>query len=284
MQPKSASFGTLYIIATPIGNLEDFTARAVSTLKTVDRILAENPRHTVPLLQHWGIKKPLIAIHEHNEREQCELILNWLKAGESLALVSDAGTPLISDPGYTLVHEARNNSITVSPIPGPSAVMAALSAAGIPCDTFTFMGFLPAKSAARIQKLQSIQNVPHTLVFFESTHRLIASLDDIEKTLGTHCSLVLAKELTKHFEQFTSGTAQEIKTWLLEIPERCKGEFVIIIPPRHIPQVPAIDPKTLLTLLLASVPLKTAVHIASKITGEKKNTLYTLALTLSPTD
>ncbi len=203
---QATGSGSLYIVATPIGNRDDITVRALNILKTVDCILAEDTRHSLQLLTALGIKNKLSSLHAHNEHEKSKLIIEQLLNGQSIALISDAGTPLISDPGYPLVKLARQHQIPVIPIPGASAVIAALSAAGIPCDSFLFLGFLPAKQNARKNKLSSLQNNPYTIVFYESTHRIVECLDDFIDTLGPDRTLVLAKELTKTHERFVEGT------------------------------------------------------------------------------
>lgn len=271
------SSGILYIVATPIGNVEDISSRAISTLKIVDRILAEDTRHSINLLNHLGIKKSLTSFHAHNEGEKTQGIIDSLLSGESLALISDAGTPLISDPGYPLVKSARDQGISVVPIPGACAVTTALSAAGVPCDIYTFAGFLPAKSSARITKLKEMKMAPHTLVFYESTHRIIDSLKDIAQVFGDDGQIVLAKELTKTFETFVTGTCSNINAWLMEDNARSKGEFVLIIPPRIIESDFTSIQKTLSTLL-EELPLKQAVKIAAKLTSLNKNELYQMAL------
>lgn len=276
---SSRTDGILYVVATPIGNQSDISIRAQTILKSVDTILAEDTRHSQRLLTTLGIKKPLISLHAHNEGEKSDIIISALHQGQSFALISDAGTPLISDPGYPLVKRARAEQITVIPIPGACALITALSAAGIPCDTFTFAGFLPAKSAARRIKLESFLSLSHTLVFYESTHRILESIDDIVTIFGDKCELVLAKELTKTFERFIYGNGNEIKTWLCADPAHCKGEFVLIIPPRE-PILKISDHEQLLALLLTELPLKRAVKIACQFTNEPKNELYKIALDL----
>jgi len=271
--------GILYIVATPIGNREDISLRALHTLQSVDTILAEDTRHSLPLLTSLGIKKPMISLHAHNEANKSEQIIAQLNQGHSFALISDAGTPLISDPGYPLVKLARLHDIAVVPIPGPSALIAALSAAGIACDIFTFCGFLPAKQTARLRKLESFLTIDHTLVFYESTHRIIECIDDIEQIFGRTCDLVLAKELTKTFERFVSGNCAKVKEWLLQDSAHCKGEFVLILPPRAaIEEVGSHE--RLLTILLSELPLKQAVKLACQLTDANKNDLYDTALKL----
>jgi len=275
----ATGIGSLYIVATPIGNREDITLRALNILKSVDLVLAEDTRHSIPLLTSLGIKNNLVSLHAHNESDKSKQIIDQLLAGKSIALISDAGTPLISDPGYLLVKLAREHDIPVIPIPGPCALIAALSAAGVPCDSFIFSGFLPAKENARKIKLESLRAEPHTLVFYESTHRILDCLDCLAETYGQNCEIVLAKELTKTFERFISGTLLEVKNWLLAESAHSKGEFVLIIPPRpELPKKHSHD--ELLRILLKELPLKQAVAIACKVTKANKNELYESALKL----
>ena len=271
--------GTLYIVATPIGNRDDITLRALNILKSVDLILAEDTRHSIQLLTSLGIKNNLSSLHAHNESDKSKSVIEQLLTGKSIALISDAGTPLISDPGFPLVKLAREYEIPVVPIPGPCALITALSAAGVPCDSFLFLGFLPAKQNARKNKLDTLSTEPHTLIFYESTHRIMECLDDLSETYGQNCELVLAKELTKTFERFISGTVLEIKSWLLADPGHIKGEFVLIIPPRPTPEDKHSN-EELLSVLLAELPLKQAVSIACKLTTTNKNELYEMALKL----
>jgi 16S rRNA (cytidine1402-2'-O)-methyltransferase len=275
----SGATGTLYIVATPIGNRDDISLRALKILEAVDLILAEDTRHSLPLLTALGIKSQLSSLHTHNEGEKSEHIIQQLLNGLSIALISDAGTPLISDPGFPLVKLAHQHQIPVVPIPGACALIAALSAAGVPCDSFLFSGFLPAKQQARLAKLNSLKNEACTLVFYESTHRIIDSLDDVATCYGEDCELVLAKELTKTFERFISGTAQEIKDWLLSESAHCKGEFVLIVPPRLVDNNED-EKEQILKILLEELPLKQAVALACKLTQGNKNELYELALSL----
>lgn len=270
--------GVLYIVATPIGHRDDISLRAIHTLQSVDLILAEDTRHSFPLLMALGIKKPLISMHAFNEEKQSEQVILMLLQGQSCALISDAGTPLISDPGYSLVRLARQNQIRVTPIPGACAFITALSAAGIACDAFGFYGFLPAKGAARRQKLTSLLPIEHTLIFYESTHRILECLDDVAFVFGETCKLVIAKELTKTFECFFSGNPTELKSWLLE-EHHIKGEFVLMIPPRIIEKKIHQDER-LLSLLMKEIPLKQAVKLACLLSDASKNELYPLALKL----
>lgn len=275
----ATGIGTLYIVATPIGNREDITLRALQVLKSVDFILAEDTRHSLQLLGSLGIKNQVHSLHAHNEHEKSQQLIEHFLAGKSAALISDAGTPLISDPGYILVKLAREHDIPVVPIPGACALITALCAAGVPCDSFLFSGFLPAKHSARKAKLESLGDAMHTLVFYESTHRILDCLNDIAEVYGKECTLVLAKELTKTFERFISGNVQEVTNWLMADPAHTKGEFVLVIPPR--PELDAQENhEELLTILLEELPLKQAVTIACKLTKASKNELYDLALQL----
>ena len=280
MSISATTMGILYIVATPIGNRDDITLRALNILQSVDTILAEDTRHSMQLLTLLGIKKPLVSLHAHNEANKSETIIAALEQGKSFALISDAGTPLISDPGYPLVKLAQSHGITVVPIPGACALIAALSAAGVPCDTFSFFGFLPAKKAARCQKLESLCALDHTMVFYESTHRILDSIDDIATVFGEDCELVLAKELTKTFERFIAGNSAVVKAWLQSDPGHCKGEFVLIIQPPAQQQGLDHQSISLLTVLLKELPLKQAVKIAAQLTTENKNELYKMALEL----
>jgi 16S rRNA (cytidine1402-2'-O)-methyltransferase len=271
--------GILYIVATPIGNLEDISLRAINTLKMVDMILAEDTRHSIQLLNALGIQKPLQALHDHNEIHKSDDILQALKAGKSFALISDAGTPLISDPGFILVRQAQKEGIRVVPIPGACALITALCAAGIPCDSFTFAGFLPAKQQARLARLQSLAHSEHTVILYESTHRILACIEDIIAVYGKDYRFVMAKELTKAFEQFLYARGEEINSWLQEDKGRVKGEFVLILPALPEQDTAAEDEK-LIRILLKELPLKQAVKLGSLLSDTPKNDLYKMALQL----
>ncbi|AMQ29375.1 TPA: 16S rRNA (cytidine(1402)-2'-O)-methyltransferase [Legionella pneumophila] len=275
----ATGLGTLYIVATPIGNREDISFRALNTLKSVDLILAEDTRHSMQLLTSLGIKNNLTSLHAHNEANKSNEIIELLLHGKSIALISDAGTPLISDPGFPLVKQARQHHIPVVPVPGACALIAALSAAGVPCDSFAFLGFLPAKQSARKHALESSRSLPYTIVFYESTHRIIDCLNDIAEIYGQDYELVLAKEITKTFERFVSGKIKEIKDWLLSEPGHIKGEFVLIFPPRSTNK-DLNSHEELLKILLEELPLKQAVAIACRLTNANKNQLYEEALKL----
>jgi 16S rRNA (cytidine1402-2'-O)-methyltransferase len=277
MSISATTGGILYIVATPIGNQNDITLRALNTLKTVDAILAEDTRHSMQLLTTLGIKKPFISLHAHNEANKSASIIQALLEGQSFALISDAGTPLISDPGYLLVKQAQQKGITVTPIPGACALIAALSASGMPTDIFTFYGFLPAKQNARLKVLESCRHTEHTLIFYESTHRILDCIKDLNTVFGDAFEWVLAKELTKTFERFITGNSQAIEAWLLSDSAHCKGEFVLILPPR--PSAQNTDQvEDILNVLLKELPLKQAVKLTSQLTKEPKNEIYKLAL------
>jgi len=274
--------GALYVVATPIGNLEDISARALRILREVDAIAAEDTRHTGQLLAHFGIDTPMFSLHEHNERARLERIIARLRGGQSLALVSDAGTPLISDPGFPLVCELRRQGLKVIPIPGPSSILAALSVAGLPTDRFIFEGFLPAKSAARRERLQVLVREERTLVFLESSHRIAETLADLATVFGAERSAVIARELTKRFEEVHSATLSELIAWLDADPHRCRGEFVVLIQgaPVVANEVDTLETRQLLTALLEELPMGRAVAVAVKATRLKRKMLYELALAL----
>ncbi|MCX8650483.1 16S rRNA (cytidine(1402)-2'-O)-methyltransferase [Gilliamella sp. B2776] len=270
---------TLYIVATPIGNLDDITLRAIDTLKGVDLIAAEDTRHSGLLLQHLGIKAKLFSLHDHNEQEKVHILIEKLQSGLSIALISDAGTPLINDPGYHLVKTCRENDIKVVPIPGACAAIAALSVAGLPSDKFIYEGFLPAKSKARQDSLASLITEPRTLIFYESTHRLLDTLKDMQTIFGADKQIVLAKELTKTWETIVSFPVNELINWLNQDPSRQKGEFVLIVA-GYTEVNNDIDPKAIntLKLLQKELPLKKAAAITAEIYGLKKNQLYQIGL------
>lgn len=272
---------TLYIVATPIGNLDDITLRAIDTLKRVDLIAAEDTRHSGLLLQHLGIKARLYSLHDHNEQEKAHVLIEKLQAGISIALISDAGTPLINDPGYHLVKACRENGIKVVPIPGACAAIAALSVAGLPSDKFIYEGFLPAKSKARQDSLASLITEPRTMIFYESTHRLLETLKDMQTIFGADKQIVLAKELTKTWETIVSLPVNELIDWLNQDASRQKGEFVLIVA-GYIESNKDIDPKAIntLKLLQKELPLKKAAAITAEIYGLKKNQLYQIGLNL----
>lgn len=274
--------GLLYVVATPIGNLADITLRALETLKAVDAIAAEDTRHTSGLLSHFGISKKLIAVHEHNEHQSAEKLLLQLQAGENIALVTDAGTPGISDPGAVVVDIVRKAGVKVVPIPGVSAVIAALSASGIQQNGFLFHGFLPASGAARRKALESLKSQTVTLVFYEAPHRIVESITDMANVLGAERRVTFARELTKTFETIYSCDLGMAAAWLQADANQQRGEFVLLVEAEAAKEAEEIsaDAQRVLKLLLAELPLKQAVKLATEITSEKKNDLYELALTL----
>lgn len=270
--------GALFLVATPIGNLKDITLRALETLKQVDLIAAEDTRHSNRLLQHYGIKTPVSSLHDHNEIINSKFICNQLQQGKNIALISDAGTPLISDPGYHLVATVRTHNLSVIPIPGACAAITALGAAGLPTDKFIFEGFLPAKSNQQLKLLQELATQTQTLIFYESPHRLLVTIDHMLKVFGPSRYIVIAKELTKIFETIYGNTLIEVKNWLLNNPKRQKGEFVILV--KGAEKSVTIDPEVLriLNLLAKNLPSKQAATLAAQITGANKNQLYKILI------
>jgi 16S rRNA (cytidine1402-2'-O)-methyltransferase len=274
--------GVLYVVATPIGNLEDWSPRAAATLKAVDIIAAEDTRHSARLMQQYGINTPLLALHDHNETARVSGLLDRLGAGKDVALISDAGTPLISDPGYRLVAAVQSAGHRVVPIPGACAAIAALSAAGLPSDRFIFEGFLPAKSVARRERLQELAAEPRTLIFYEAPHRIVESLADMQDTLGAGRRVVLARELTKTFETVRQLPLSEMRAWVQGDPDQQRGEIVLVVEGAQL-QADAEDWREadrVLGVLMAELPLKQAAALAAEITGRKKNALYERALQL----
>lgn len=272
----------LYVVATPIGNLQDITLRALEVLKTVDVIAAEDTRHTSHLLSHFAIQKKLIAVHEHNEQKSAQILLERLRAGESIALVTDAGTPGISDPGAIVVDVLREAGVKVVPVPGASAVIAALSASGITANGYVFYGFLPASGSQRRKTLEALKGYSSTLVFYEAPHRIIECVEDLAKVLGGERRITIARELTKTFETFHRCVLQDAKGWLESDPNQQRGEFVLLVEAAAVVEEADIseDAERILRLLLADLPLKQAVKLATEITGLKKNILYEFALKL----
>lgn len=270
----------LYIVATPIGNLNDITHRAIETLRKVSLIAAEDTRHSRRLLDHYQIATKLISLHEHNEQQRSTYLLEQLQQGQTIALISDAGTPLISDPGYRLVQTVRAANIRVVPMPGPCALIAALSAAGLPSDRFIFEGFLSSKTTARKQQLQTIQYETRTSIFYESPHRILDLIDDMLAILGPERYVVLARELTKTFETIYGANLAELKEWLINDSNQQKGEFVVLVAGITPTTDNSTDLETtrVLTILLNALPTSQAIQLATQITGEKKNKLYDMAL------
>jgi 16S rRNA (cytidine1402-2'-O)-methyltransferase len=273
--------GKLYIVATPIGHLGDITVRAIETLKAVDRIAAEDTRHSLRLLKHLGIEKPMVALHEHNERDQALTLLRFIEQGHAIALISDAGTPLVSDPGYHLVQLAHQMGIQVVPIPGPCSLIAALSASGLPTDRFAFEGFLSAKATARRKQLEKLATETRTLIFFEAPHRILETVEAMQACFGRERRAVVARELTKTFETIRMGTLSELGDWMQSDPMQQRGEFVLVIAGQTLePTKEAISPESLqvLKILLSELSVKQATGLAAKITGVSRGLLYEMAL------
>ena len=277
----NSPLGSLYVVATPIGNLDDISARALTILRSVALIAAEDTRHSARLMQHFGIGTPLAACHEHNERDQGGRFLARLLAGDDVALISDAGTPLISDPGYHLVRQARAAGIAVVPVPGACALIAALSAAGLPSDRFIFEGFLPAKSAGRRARLEQVKEEPRTLIFYEAPHRILECLQDMQSVFGDERPALLARELTKTFETLKGLPLAELAAWVAADSNQQRGECVVLVAGWQAPEgdeAVSAEAMRVLNLLLAEMPLKRAAALAAEITGVRKNLLYQVAL------
>jgi len=274
--------GTLFIVATPIGNLDDITFRAVETLKSVDLVLAEDTRHSQKILNHFNIKTPISAFHDYNEREKCNTVIDKLKQGDSIALISDAGTPLISDPGYILVSAAKKNSVNVVPIPGPSALITALSASGIPSDRFSFFGFLPSKQNARIKTLKTFASRPETIIVYESPKRIMATLTDMLFVFGEEREVCLAKELTKTFETILTTNISNLIDYISADPGHQKGEFVLLISSTAKKGQLEFDQQLdrLLPVLCSEMGSSKAAKLAAKITGIDKKYCYQRAIEL----
>lgn len=275
----------LYVVATPIGNLEDISERARRVLREVDMIAAEDTRHSRGLLAHLGVSRPMLSLHEHNERGQVELLLAALAEGRSIALVADAGTPLISDPGYVLVREVRRRGYRVVPIPGPSALISALSVAGLPTSAFVFEGFPPREAAKRLEWLRRLAREPRTLVFYEASHRILDSLRDLVIVMGAGREARLARELTKIYETILDGTLEELVRRLEQDPEQRRGEFVVLVAgaPVESGQDEGLqEALRILALLRRQLPMKQALGLTVEITGVKRNRLYREALAVLP--
>lgn len=275
-----SSAGHLHVVATPIGNLGDISQRALDTLASADVILAEDTRHSKRLLNHYGINRPLRSCHEHNELSLVDWVAAQLLDGKNLALISDAGTPLISDPGFVLVRALREAGHSVLTIPGPSSIIAALSIAGLPTDGFLYDGFLPAKSSARKTALSAYIEQPRTIVLLESSHRIEASVRDLLEVLGPQRQLVLARELTKRFETVLAGTAEQVLAMLAADSDQTRGEFVMMIAGQK--KVSESDAQTsaMLRVMLTELPVKQAAGLVAKLTNKRKNDVYQIALAI----
>jgi 16S rRNA (cytidine1402-2'-O)-methyltransferase len=277
----NSTTGSLYVVATPIGNLDDMSVRALKVLREVALIAAEDTRHSLRLMQHFGIATPLAACHEHNERDEGSRFIARLLAGDNVALISDAGTPLISDPGYHLVRQARAAGIQVIPIPGACALIAALSAAGLPSDRFIFEGFLPAKSVGRKARLELLKEEPRTVIFYEAPHRILECLQDLEDIFGADRPAVLGRELTKTFETLKGLPLGELRAFVEGDSNQQRGECVVLVAGWSAPEgedVIGAEARRILDLLLQEMPLKRAAALAAEITGVRKNLLYQVAL------
>jgi 16S rRNA (cytidine1402-2'-O)-methyltransferase len=274
--------GTLYVVGTPIGNLRDISLRSLDVLASVDLIAAEDTRVTARLLEYHSIKKKMISMHGHNEASTVKRIECALANGNSVALVTDAGTPAISDPGGLMVKRIRNQGYNVIPIPGPNAAVCALSAAGITAPHFLFYGFLPSASTARRRELQQLKSLPYTLIFYEAPHRVVECVKDLAEVMGGHRELTIARELTKLFETVHVCPLADAITWIQADPNRQKGEFVLLLTRSDAPPEVALSSQVerTLKLLLETLPLKQAVKLAAEITGESRNALYASALSL----
>ena len=266
----------LYVVATPIGNLGDMVPRAIEILQTVDIVAAEDTRHSAPLMDHFNITTPLVSYHNYSDERRVEFLLDKLQQGESVALISDAGTPLISDPGYRLVRAVAEAGFQVVPVPGACAAIAALSASGIPSDRFIFEGFLPAKPAGRRKRLEALKDEARTLVFYEAPHRILGLLEDMLTELGGDRELVLARELTKKFETIRLASVADMLAWVQSDANQQRGELVVILRGAEEAKAQTLSPEAIRTMkiLLAELSLKQAAALTAKLTGEKKNRLY----------
>jgi 16S rRNA (cytidine1402-2'-O)-methyltransferase len=277
------SQGRLDVVATPIGNLSDLSPRAQEVLANADVIAAEDTRHTGTLLKAIGISKPLVSLHAHNESSRVPELLARLAAGESIALVSDAGTPLLSDPGYELVREAARSGCDVRAVPGPSAITAALAVAGLPTDRFCFEGFLPARSGERRTRLEAVAADPRTLVFFEAPHRIEECLVDLAAVFGSDRQAVVARELTKTHETTYRGTVSELATLAKTEPNFARGEITLVVhgAPETAGKADAVELERVMTLLLKELPPSRAAALAAQLTGARRNDAYALAMRLT---
>ena len=278
----TAGAGVLYVVATPIGNLADWSARAISVLREAHTVYAEDTRHSQTLLSHHDIRTPLRSLHEHNEAQRVDELAALLRQGETLALISDAGTPLISDPGFKLVRELRAQGFRVAPVPGACALIAALSCAGLPTDRFSFEGFLPAKAGARRERLQALAQDPRTLVFYEAPHRVLETLQDAAAVFGANRPGVLARELTKTFETFLDGTLAQLVQRVEQDSDQQRGEIVLMIAgaPERSETETDDEAARVLNVLLPEMPLSRAVAVAEQLTGLPHKPLYKKALEL----
>jgi len=280
MTTVASQQGILYVVATPIGNLGDMVPRAVETLQTVAVIAAEDTRHSARLLSHFDIKTPCIAYHDHSDDSRVDQLITRMQFGDSIALISDAGTPLVSDPGYRLVRSARQAGIQIVPIPGACAMIAALSAAGLPSDRFAFEGFLPAKQVARTTQLEALAADTRTLIFYEAPHRILETLQDMQSVFGAGREVVIAREITKTFETIKGDNLAAMIDWVAADTNQQRGEIVLLVHGANKPEDAEISPEQvrIMRVLLDDLPVKQAAVLGAKITGLKKNFLYDWAL------
>ena len=287
-EPSEVRPGTLYVVATPIGNLGDLSPRALKILDGVDLIAAEDTRVTGALLSHFGVRRRMVALHEHNEAAAAADVLEQLRKDRSVALVSDAGTPLVSDPGFALVREARTAGFPVLAVPGPSAAIAALSISGLPTDSFLFAGFLPARAEARRARLRELGSAPHTLVLYESPHRIVETVQDVAAVLGGARRLCLARELTKLFEESRLGSAEEILAWLQSDADHQRGEFVLVVEGAGASEAGSEgserEAERVVGALLRELGASRAAKVAAELTGRPRKELYALAVRLGGHD
>ncbi len=275
----SSQLGSLYIVATPIGNLKDISLRAIEVLQSADLIAAEDTRHARRLLDHYNITTKTLSLHEHNETERSSLLIQKLQAGQTVALISDAGTPLISDPGFRLVRQAQQAGIRVSPIPGACAAIAALSVAGLPTSQFVFEGFLPAKGAVRSKRIKQLAREARTIILYESKHRIISLIDELTEVFGPQRQASIAREISKTFETIITRDLQALKVWLHNDAMQQKGEFVVLLGGATIEEDQAkIERERILRILLQELPVKQASSLTAQIAGGVKKELYSLAL------
>ena len=279
-----SSSGTLFVVATPIGNLGDISYRAVKILSEVETVLAEDTRHSKKLFNHYGISTRLRSCHEHNEERLVDWVVNCLRAGQDIALISDAGTPLISDPGFVLVRALRSRGCQICVVPGASSVIAALSVAGLATDRFIFDGFLAPRAPARRSQLTQYDDQPRTIVLLESSHRIVACMQDIVDVLGADRRVAVARELTKKFETMLAGRADEVLVMLHEDEDQTRGEFVVMLEGAPVLAGDQADIQATLKILMAELPLKQASNLTAKLTGSRKNDVYAIALSLKSED
>lgn len=279
MAQSARKAGTLYVVATPIGNLADITLRALAVLKEVPLIATEDTRHSRTLLSRHGIRTPTTACHDHNEEQVLPGLIQHLQSGRDLAVISDAGTPLISDPGYRLVRAAQDRGCPVVPVPGPSALISALSVCGLPSDRFAFEGFLPRRGEARRRCLADLKAEPRTLIFYEAPRRLAAALEDLANEFGEQREASLAREMTKQFETVRRDTLGRLRDWVRERPDQQQGEVVLVVRGKEAEpsELDERDRETL-RVLLDVMPLKQAAECAARITGRSRNALYRAGL------